>query len=90
MPIALDSNPFAFLVYLQVLARFDLSYAVPVMVGGVVLLASVAGAVIGETIGLARMLGAGPVIAGIVFLSPGHVRGVGVRRPTVASPRRLG
>jgi len=60
---------FAFLLYLQVLARFDISYAAPVMVGGVVLLVLIAGAALGEAVSLARILGAGLVISGIVLLS---------------------
>ena len=65
----------AFLLYLQVLARFDLSYAAPVMVGGVVLLVFLAGAALGETIGSARILGTGLILGGIVLLSLDATRG---------------
>jgi drug/metabolite transporter (DMT)-like permease len=65
----------AFLLYLQVLARFDLSYAAPVMVGGVLLLVFLAGAALGEPIGPARVLGAGMIVGGIVVLSMDTTRG---------------
>jgi drug/metabolite transporter (DMT)-like permease len=65
----------AFFLYLQVLARLDLSYAAPVMLGGVLLLVSLAGATLGESIGPVRILGTGLVIAGIVLLSVDATRG---------------
>jgi len=65
----------AFLIYLQVLARFDLSYASPVMVRGVVMLVLVlvlvlvAGAVMGEAVGPMRLIGALLIVAGMALLS---------------------
>jgi multidrug transporter EmrE-like cation transporter len=69
VPVGASLYVLAFLVYLQVLARFDLSYASPVMVGGVTLLVLAAGAALGETVGPARLFGALLVVAGISLLT---------------------
>ncbi len=59
----------AFALYIYILSVLDVSFASPVMVGGVTLLILLGGYFFGEPVGLIRVAGAALIVAGIVLIS---------------------
>ncbi len=59
----------AFLLYAYLLSVFEISYASPLMVAGVTLLIFVAGAYLGEGVGIVRIAGALLLVAGVFLIS---------------------
>lgn len=61
----------AFAVYFRLLRHLDLAWLSPVMVGGVTLLAALAGHLMGEPLGATRLAGIALVLAGLGLLAAG-------------------